>query len=263
MPILKKAATIGLVIGLGVFNHQAAIAAKIVVNHDEWTLSDTGFFNAPDAGTFATNIANWFTGNQPGAFHAYSTNFGLTESLLENAITSEGHTWTTGVNITFDLPTLLTYDGIFLAGNPADNNVLIDYVNAGGNVYLAGGTSIGGPFDEADRWNSFLNEFGFDFGAPYNQVSGVTPVSNSHPIFQNVSGIYQNNGNSITDLELSNPNNEVLISNATGGLIAVYATDDEPPTPKPVSTPEPASILAFLSFGAALMSRVYTKKQTA
>ncbi|MEO0868351.1 MAG: hypothetical protein AAFY17_07870, partial [Cyanobacteria bacterium J06642_11] len=231
------------------------------VNHDEWALSNTGFANAPDAGTFTTNIANWFTGDQPGVFHAYSTNFGLTESALANALTDAGHTWTVGTDITLDLPTLLTYDGLFLAGNPVDNSVLIDYVNAGGNVYLAGGTGRGGPINEAARWNTFLNEFGFDFGAPYNLVKEVTPVNISHPIFQNVSGIYQDNGNPITDLDLSNPNNEVLLSHPTGGRIAVAVIEDAPPTP-PVSVPEPMSVITLIGLATAMVGGVGLKKQT-
>lgn len=35
---------------------------KIVVNADEVTLANSGFAKAPDAATFVTNIAKWFTG---------------------------------------------------------------------------------------------------------------------------------------------------------------------------------------------------------
>ena len=31
---------------------------KIVVNNDEWTLSNTGYSNAPDADRFARNVAS-------------------------------------------------------------------------------------------------------------------------------------------------------------------------------------------------------------
>jgi len=100
---------------------------KIVVNADEWTLADSGFAKAPDAGTFATNIAKWFTGGRStGKFHAYSTNCGLTESSLAETMTKAGYTWTVGTNIKFVLPTLLTFDGIFVGGDLADNQVLID-----------------------------------------------------------------------------------------------------------------------------------------
>ena len=52
-------------------------------------------------------------------------------------MTKAGYTWTVGTNIKFELPTLLTFDGIFVAADlGADNQVLIDYVKAGGNVYV-------------------------------------------------------------------------------------------------------------------------------
>ena len=106
---------------------------KIVVNSDEWTLSNGGFAQAPDAATFVTNIAKWFTGGRStGQFHAYSANFGLTESLWAETMTKAGYTWTVGTNIKFDLPTLLTFDGLFVATDlAADNQVLIDYVKPG------------------------------------------------------------------------------------------------------------------------------------
>jgi hypothetical protein len=117
---------------------------RIIVAHDEVTLSNTGFSLAPDASQFALNVASWFTGSTAGNFLVFSTNFGLTESQLASTMTSAGHSWTVSTAVDFSLPNLLQYDAIFLAGTPADNQVLIDYVNAGGNVYLAGGTGQGG-----------------------------------------------------------------------------------------------------------------------
>ena len=52
----------------------------------------------------------------------------------------------------------------------ANNAVLIDYVNAGGNVYLAGGTGAGGAAAEAAQWNTFLNYFGLGFEPSYNGI---------------------------------------------------------------------------------------------
>ena len=240
MKMLRISGAFSLLLGLIVATAQSAQAARIVVNHDEWTLSDGGFNRAPDTGTFATNIADWFTDNQPGNFHAYSTNFGLTQGSLANVMTNAGHTWTTGTNISFNLPTLLTYDGIFLGGNAVDNNVLIDYVNAGGNVYLMAGTGAGGPVGEANRWNTFLNAFGFEYATVYNGLGGNTPISSSHPIFSNVNAIYSSNGNSIIDLEPSNSANQVLVTSGGQGLIAVY--DGNPITP----VPTPAAVLPGL-----------------
>ena len=120
---------------------QAAGPGKIVASGDEWTLSDPGFSKAPDAGTYALNVANWFTGGSPGNFLAFARNFCLTGSQLAATMTGAGHSWTVDSNVDFTLPNLLQYDAIFVCGSlPPDNQVLINYVNAGGNVYLGGGT---------------------------------------------------------------------------------------------------------------------------
>lgn len=178
---LSKTVGVGvLVLVLAVTS--SAHAGEIVLANDEWTLSDAGYVGSNDPGQFALNVAAWFTGGGPGTFHAYSTNLGLTGGSLAATMTGGGHTWTTGTGISFDLPTLLT--GIFLASGPAlDSQVLIDYVEAGGNVYLAGGTGFGGAATEAGLWNAFLNHFGLGFETSgYNGVSGSISISSPHPL---------------------------------------------------------------------------------
>lgn len=199
---------------------------KIVVNNDEWAVSDTGFENAPDAEIFAQNIANWFTGGRPGKFHVYSTNFSLTQTKLKDAMTRAGHTWTVDFNKEFDLETLLNFDGIFVGGDPKDNHLLIDYVKAGGNVYLVGGTRIGGTQAdaeiEADSWNTFLNAFGFQFARQYNWIGGNQEINHPHPIFAGVKSLYQYNGNSIIQLDPNSKDSQILISHSSNGLFAVF-----------------------------------------
>ena len=213
-------------------------AGIIVLANDEWTLGVfAGAFSAPnDAGTFATNVASWFTGGGAGDFHAYSSNFGLNGTNLANAMTGAGHTWTTGTGITFDLATLLTYNAIFLAGDDADNAVLISYVEAGGNVYLAGGTGVGGSAAEAGRWNTFLNHFGLGFGAVYNGVGGSIAISSSHPIFAGVDHLFQDNGSDTLDINVSDPRATILVSQNGHGLYAVFDSGA-------TAVPEPASLL--------------------
>jgi hypothetical protein len=48
------------------------------------------------------------------------------------------------------------------------------------------------------------------FAPVYNGIAGNIPINSPHPIFAGVSQLYQSNGNSITDLQPANPNNEVL-----------------------------------------------------
>lgn len=197
---------------------------KIVVNHDEYTLSNNGFLVAPDAAQFALNVASWFTGGSTGDFLVFSNNLGLTGSALDLTMTDAGHTWKRNLSETFTLDNLLQYDGVFLAQNAADNTVLIDYVNAGGNVFLEGGTGWGGPSGEAARWNTFLNAFGLQFeGISYNGVIGLRPITSTHPIFAGVSELYQNNGNWVSELDPSDPETDILEPSGIHGLYGVFS----------------------------------------
>ena len=202
---------------------------KIVVNCDEWTLCNAGFRNSPDAATFAINIAKYFVGEAKGKFHALSTHNALVESSLEQTLTQAGHTWTKGTNITVDLATLSKYDGIFLAGDPVDNQVLIQYVKNGGKVYLAAGTWWGGAQPEADRWNTFLGEFGLKFAGQYDGTSGNLSPNQSHPLFAGVKSLYFHSGNPIIDLKPESPLNEIIQSHEGRGLIATAEFDPTAP----------------------------------
>lgn len=167
-------------------------AGIVIVNHDEWTLSDWGV----NAAQFGANIANYFAGGPGGNFLIYSNDtFGLANSTLINAITSAGHTVTVNTGITFDLPTLSGYTGIFLGGYIGSYSaaVLTAYVNNGGNVYLAGGTGL--IAFEHSVWDSFLANFGFDFGPSYNGISGTFAPTTSHPVFAGVPTLLYDNGN--------------------------------------------------------------------
>ena len=211
-------------------------ASKIVLANDEWTLSNRGFSGVNDPGQFALNVAAWFHGSATGGkFLVYSSVFGLTESSLRDTMTGAGHTWTVPVwtvpmTFPFDLPTLLEYDGVFLAGNAADNQVLIDYVNHGGNVYLAGGTGLGSQNAEALRWNTFLNTFGLAFSTSENADVGSIPINSTHPIFVNVDHLYQNNGNDTLVVSTNDPRTQVLVYDAGCALYAVYDSVPEPAT---------------------------------
>jgi hypothetical protein len=215
-------------------------AGIVVVNNDEWTLSNSGFSYASDTGTFALNVASLFTGGGTGSFLVYSNNFGLAQSNLASAMTGAGHSWTVSTAGPFSLAALSAYDGVFLGGYGADNDVLIDYVNAGGNVYLAGGTGLlGGAVGEAAAWNDFLNTFGLQYASSYNGINGNVAISSSHPLFSGVDALYQASGNSISDLAPSDPRNAVLISSGGQGLYAIWD-----PGPSEVSVvPVPGAIL--------------------
>ncbi|WP_353929298.1 lamin tail domain-containing protein [Okeanomitos corallinicola TIOX110] len=225
----------------GTYTPVATSSGKIVVNADEWTLSDQGIKAAPDGATFAINVAKYFVGENKGKFHVLSTNFGLTGASLEQTMTKAGHTWTKGMNISINLETLQQYDGIFLGGNPVDNQVLIEYVKNGGKVYLCAGTGQGGAQVEANNWKTFLAAFGLQYQGKYNGIAGNIAVSNpNNPLFAGVKTLYQNNGNSITDLQPDSPLNEIILNSSGQGIIATAEFIKPAPEPRPEPTPEPA-----------------------
>ncbi|MEW6219399.1 MAG: VPLPA-CTERM sorting domain-containing protein [Thermodesulfobacteriota bacterium] len=230
----------GLLLGLA----GPASAGKIVLANDEWTLSYAHYTEPNDPGVFATNVAAWFTGGSAGSFLAYSNNFGLTGTDLANSMTGAGHSWTVSTAVSFDLATLQAYDGVFLAGTAADTTVLTQYVQGGGNVYLAGGTGWGGAGGEAALWNPFLNNFGLGLDTEYNGVSGSIPISSSHPIFNGVDHLHQGNGQDTLDL-VAGDNAETLVSYYGHGLYAVY--EGAAPVPVPAAGLLLASGLAGLA----------------
>jgi hypothetical protein len=219
-----------------------AQAGKIVVTNDEWTLSNTGFSGLNDPGQFALNVAQWFTGNSTGnSFLVYSSNFGLTGSSLSSVMIGAGNAWTVDTVTVPTLSYLQSFKGVFLAGNGIDNQLLIDYVNGGGNVFLEGGTGIVGAAAEAAQWKAFLNAFGLEYGTSYNGVGGNIPISSPHPIFAGVDSLYQDNGNDALDINLLDPSAQVLVTVNGHGLYAVYES---------VSVPEPGTLILL---GCALL----------
>lgn len=217
-----------------------AKAGHIVASNDDWVFSDWGFQLSPDAGTFAQNIASWFAGGEAGSFLVYSNHFGLTGTSLANSMTSAGHGWTIDTSIPFNLSTLMTYDGIFLGETPVDNSVLVDYVNADGNIYVFSGGDT-----EPPKWNDFLGEFGLRFESENNGLYGSIPISSSHSLFEGVEYLYHDIGTSVIDLNPSNPQNQVLVNYEGEWLFAVFDSE---------VIPEPATVLLF-GLGSLLLRR--------
>jgi RHS repeat-associated protein len=233
-----------------------APAGRIVVNNDEWVITDTGFQNSPYAGVYARNLADFLTGGKPGArFFAYtntvsgSVDFAYTGTALAQVMRQAGHTLVKSKVFPASLAEMLQYDAIFLCANIVDNQRLIDYVEAGGSVYLSGGTKWCGcdAHVEAGWWNAFLNHFGLNFTFPYNGVNGTFPIISDHPLLTGVQSLYFGNGNSITPLldenDEGDPHAQIVYSKGREGLLAVYgnqanqvflrgvASDDGRPNP--------------------------------
>ena len=246
-----------LVLALTVWGGEPAKAGYLVVNNDEWTFSNTGFAQSPTASVFINNITNLFTGDQPGNFLAYSQNFGLNEASLANAVTGAGHTWTVSTAGPFTAAALSAYDGVFLAGSLGptypDQQVLIDYVQNGGNVYIGAGTGNLGPVAEAAAWNQLLALAGLQFESVYNGITGNAVPVGPHPLLAGVSSLYFANGSSVLDIAPADDTGEILFSLNGAGMLALGHFGDLPPpsefTP-PSAIPAPGGI-ALLALGLA------------
>jgi len=196
---------------------------KVFVNGDEWALTEMGFGKAPAARAFAQNLASWFSGGRPGKFLVYSTHDGLTQGSFLAALKEAGHTVTTDINAPFNVQALLAYDGVFVCGNAADNNVLLEYVKSGGNVYLAGGTGIGAAAGEANQWKTFLNAIGLRFESTYDSFVGNFVPPQDHPVLKGVKELYCCGASPITDIEPESPANQIASGFGPGrGLLAFF-----------------------------------------
>lgn len=197
----------------------ADAAGRIVIAHDEWTLSNSGWVAPNDPGIFANNVVSWTAGVGPKNILIHTNNFGLTQSQLTSALSGAGHTVTISV-AALTLETAQTYDLIMIGGYPVDNPLLVDYVDGGGNVYLCAGTSS--LFNPNAQFGAFLASYGLGVADQVNNLSGSFPIGSSHPIFAGVDALYHLNGNDVFDLDPGSPANQVLVFDGTNGLYAVY-----------------------------------------
>ncbi len=204
-------------------------SGRIIVMSDEWPLSNANFGAPHSAPQFARNAALWLNNGTTGSFLVYSSNFGLTQSLLAAEMTGAGHSWTVSTAQPFSLALLQQYDGVYLAGRVGgqdlNNQVLIDYVSGGGSVYLSTGCGTTGGYGgsaplEAAAWNPFLNHFGLALHTTYNVAAGaiVPTVNDTHPIFQGVGSLGISVGQGILDLEPASENNKLWVPFVTGGV---------------------------------------------
>jgi hypothetical protein len=198
-------------------------AGRIVINSDEWTLSNTGFANAgnSNASNFAVNLATCLAG-PGGSILICSNNFGLTQSSLSATLTAAG------------FPTTITtgafspggHNAIFLAGSlhSATTSDLVDFVNAGGGVYIAAGTSFSNGGLAASLFNSFLDNFGLAFAGSDVLFSANDSIDDiADPLFTGVTRLFYAGVNpvSVTGSSAAASIAEFRDSTSTFGLIGV------------------------------------------
>ena len=230
-------------------------ANAIVVGHDINTLATTPTIPSGQEPAFAVNVATFLTsGSATKNLLLFESNPG---DVIRNYAPSVITALTTvgfSVTVTSNYTTPFTsFDAIFVAQDfPTvsflNNTTLINYVNGGGDVYLAGGV---GPsaVGEAAGWSTFLNNYGLAFEPTYNGINNVA-ITSVHPIFAGITALGSGNGQSIIDLG-TNPNAQIVQFAGTQGVYAVVTV------PGPVPIPEPTTALLF---SAGLLTLVAVKK---
>jgi MYXO-CTERM domain-containing protein len=254
-----------------------AQTGHIIAIGDEWLLSDQAFIDQPAQSLqLANNIANYFNG-PTGNFLVLSNSppvgsvagqRGVLGDSLAFAMIGGGHSWIVNPeDFTLSLAALQSYDAVFLSGGvgsgAANAAILAQYVNGGGSVLVMAGTGdIGGPQDEANAWNPFLNQFGIGFGnewfASGASLLNIPTLPSAHPVGSLISTASWGFGQTAMDLDPSDPLNEVALfgnfsafGGPTGfdvGAVPIIATYN-------LVTPAPGAMTVLALGGVAMLRR--------
>lgn len=233
----------------------SSFAGTIIVDNDEWTLSNSGFSSegAANGAAYAQNAAQFLTGSASGAkIWIDSDNFGLAGSNLKTALGA--YTLTdTGSFSSFTLASLQGYKAVFLAGDDltaVEESALISYVNGGGSIYIAAGTGTisGGAVGEAAQWNALLNSFSLNLASTYNGISGNFPTNSTSAILNGVTQLFYDNGNSVN---VTGANAQIITQTGGQGLIGIYSAAT-------TSVPEP--VTSVFALGALVGLALFRKR---
>jgi len=245
---MQNYSKIAVLCALAVSLAAPVFGGKVVVFTDEWWTSDTGlgFEGATNFNNFTDNLVSAFGG--AGNYLIYSNNSFLTGPGATNfasRLAADGAMVTQSVSAS---QSLTGFKGVFLAGpitgGAPNATALINYVNAGGNVFLEGGTAaFGDAMSEAAAWAQFLGAFGMSFSNSFDVANDCVnhPVTSANSLFAGVSSLYlcggqQTFSNVIATTPGANgPLNIASLATTSGGV------------------PEPGT-LSMLLIGAALLA---------
>ena len=201
---------------------QTQPGGRIVVGHDVNTFAVSRA--TADEATFAVNVANFLTEGHSTKnlllFESHSDPLRNFSPVILDALSSAEF----AVTVTSDYSTpFSSADAIFVSMDYPeegflDNQELINFVNSGHGVYLAGGVGLD-PTTEATGWNTFLNNFGLQFESSYNGLN-IVSITSSHPIFSGVTSLRSGIGQSIISLE-TNLDAEIVQFAGEEGVYAV------------------------------------------
>lgn len=175
---------------------------RIIAFHDEWALANHSFELSTGSPQFARNVARFLAGGRAGRFLAWSDNVGLRGDSVAATMRAAGHVWVNTQRRDLTLDDLEQFDAVFVGGGIVPPAALLDaYVQAGGGVYVLGGTGEtpgASPAHEAAHWNAFLHRYGIEFAPEWNQVSGVYAYATADSLLEGVAGMFEGIGQSLS-----------------------------------------------------------------
>ncbi len=219
-----------------ILGHTPAASAqgKIVVGHDVNTLATQFQANGAQETLFAVNLANYLTNSTPGA-RILAVEYNAADPLrdysdsVKVALQRAGFDVDYTDTINFSFEQLQDYHAIFATVSLTDRgffdpDVLSRYVNDGGGVYVFGGLHVA-PFiglPEHEFINSFLTRFNLSF-SPVSIANGIdlVTVTSSHVIFDGITELKSNNGQSIVLVDVANTSAEIVQRQGDQGVYAV------------------------------------------
>lgn len=227
----RTGALLGYALVLLVFSGLVASAhgTRVVVLGDDWPLSDYAFdASRQESQDLAAWIAGFFAGESVASFLVVSDSppvipfghRGVNGSELALFMQSLGHSWNAEPDAEFTFSNLSQYQAVFLSGSrgtaAAETAALTQYVQAGGGVFVAGGTGdLGNAAEEAEAWAPLLSEFGLKLGAAWfggdaGSLSEV-PTAAVPPASLGVSSVIWSMGQLATVLDSMDPLTDVAL----------------------------------------------------
>lgn len=175
---------------------------RVLAFHDEWALANHSFEQSTGSPQFARNVARFFAPGRAGRFLAWSDNVGLRGDSVATTMRAAGHVWVHSQLRDLTLDDLKRFDAVFVGGGIVPPATLLDaYVQAGGGVYVMGGTGEtpgGSPAHEAAHWNEFLRRYGIELAPDWNRVSGVYAYATTDSLLGGVAGMFEGIGQSLS-----------------------------------------------------------------
>lgn len=169
--------------GLAISACAVSAAGRVVVCGDEWALNNSAFTaQIPDSAQYVKNVFLFLAG--PSGKILDTTDIPTVGSSLQNKLVALGYQYTKDTTSAITPALLAPYKAVVFGGLrgrcdvPANKTTLMNYVAAGGSVYIFTGTGFfGTPAAEAAGWNPFTQVYGITIGPNFINPPAATHVT--------------------------------------------------------------------------------------